>query len=146
MDDSTTPRPPAWYWIVAALALLWEATGCYFYVAQVTMDSADLAGLPPQQAAAFAAMQSWQWALFAIAVWSGLAGAIGLLARIRRLAVLGLWLSLIASLVQYGYAFTTPEIQAIPAAEALPLPIAIGVIGLALVLFAGSAANRGWLR
>ena len=146
MDESTLPRPPLWYWVVAILALLWQATGCYFYVVQVRMDATDLAQLPQGQAAAFAAMQSWQWALFAIAVWSGLAGAIGLLARIRRLAVWGLWLSLIAALVQYGYAFTTPEIRALPPAEALPLPIAIGVIGLALVLFAGSAANRGWLR
>ena len=144
MDGST--RPPAWYWIVAVLALLWEATGCYFYVVQVRMDAADLAALPPQQAAAFAAMQSWQWSLFAVAVWAGLLGALGLLLRRRVLAVLGLWVSLIAAVIQYGYAFTTPEIQAMPAAEALPLPISICVIGLALVLFAGSAATRGWLR
>ena len=146
MGESTASGPPAWYWVVAVLALLWEATGCYFYVVQVSLDGTDLAALPPLQAAAFAAMKPWQWAMFAIAVWSGLAGAIGLLIRNRRLAVGGLWLSLIAALVQYGYAFTTPEIRAIPAAEALPLPISIGVIGLALVLFAGSAANRGWLR
>ncbi|MGE0180305.1 MAG: hypothetical protein AB7O91_10850 [Sphingomonas sp.] len=140
------PRPPVWYWIVAILALLWEAAGCYFYVVQVSMDAADLAALPARQAAAFGAMQGWQWALFAVAVWSGLAGAVGLVVRRRAIALWGLWLSLIAALVQYGYAFTTPEIQAMPAAEALPLPIAIGVIGLALVLFAGSAAGRGWLR
>lgn len=146
MEESTAAGPPAWYWIVAVLALLWEATGCYFYVVQVSMDAADLAALPRHQAAAFAAMQTWQWALFAIAVWSGLAGAVGLLIRNRALSVWCLWLSLIAALIQYGYAFTTPEIQAIPAAEALPLPLSIGVIGLALVLFAGSAANRGWLR
>lgn len=146
MDESALPRPPAWYWIVAILALLWEATGCYFYVVQVSMDATDLAALPAQQAAAFAAMKTWQWAVFAIAVWSGLAGAIGLLLRVRWLAVWGLWLSLIAALIQYGYAFTTPEIQAMPAAEALPLPLSIGLIGLVLVLFAGSAANKGWLR
>lgn len=146
MDDSTAAGPPAWYWIVAVLALLWEATGCYFYVVQVSMDATDLAALPPLQAAAFAAMQPWQWGLFAVAVWAGLAGTLGLLIRNRRLAVGGLWLSLIAAVVQYGYAFTTPEIRAIPPAEALPLPLSICLIGLVLVLFAGSASNRGWLR
>jgi len=146
MNRTDESGPPAWYWIVAVLALLWEATGCYFYVVQVRMDAADLAALPAHQAAAFAAMQSWQWALFGLCVWSGLLGAIALLLRRRVLAVLGLWVSLIAAVIQYGYAFTTPEIQAMPAAEALPLPIAICVIGLALVLFAGSAAARGWLR
>ena len=41
MDGST--RPPAWYWIVAILAFLWEATGCYFYLVQVRMGPAELA-------------------------------------------------------------------------------------------------------
>lgn len=146
MDESATPSPPAWYWIVAILVLLWQATGCYFYVVQVSMDAADLAALPKTQADAFGAMQSWQWALFATAVWSGLAGAIGLLLRHRTLAYWGLFLSLVAALLQYGYAFTTPEIQAMPPAEALPLPITIVVLGIVQVWFAGMAANKGWLR
>ena len=144
MDGST--RPPAWYWIVAVLAFLWEAMGCYFYIVQVRMGPAELAQLRPVQAEAFASMASWQWAAFAIAVWAGIAGAIGLLLR-RRWAVWGFWLSLIAAAVQYGYTlFATPLIERMGAAEALPLPITIIVLGLVLVWFAGFAANKGWLR
>lgn len=144
MDGST--RPPAWYWIVAGLALLWEAVGCYFYLVQVRMGPAELAQLPPAQADAFAGMAGWQWAVFATAVWVGLLGAIGLLLR-RRWASLALWVSLLAAAVQYGYSFfATPLLQRMPASEALPLPIAIIVIGLMLVWFAGFAANKGWLR
>lgn len=144
MDGST--RPPAWYWIVAVLALLWEATGCYFYLVQVRMGPAELAQLRAVQAEAFASMASWQWAAFAIAVWSGLAGALGLLLR-RRWAIWGFWLSLIAAAVQYGYTlFATPLIERMGAAEALPLPITIIVLGLVFVWFAGFATNKGWLR
>ena len=144
MDGST--RPPAWYWIVAVLALLWEATGCFFYVVQVRMGPAELAQLPPAQAEAFAAMATWQWAAFATAVWVGLAGAIGLLLR-RRWASLAFWISLIAAAIQYGYTFfATPLLERMPADEALPLPITIIVLGLVFVWFAGFAANKGWLR
>lgn len=144
MDGSM--RPPAWYWIVAILAFLWEATGCYFYLVQVRMTPADLAALPPAQAEAFASMATWQWATFAVAVWIGLAGALGLLLR-RRWASLALWVSLIAAAIQYGYVFfATPILERMPASEALPLPIAIVVLGLVFVWFAGFAANKGWLR
>ena len=144
MDGST--RPPAWYWIVAIFAFLWEATGCYFYLVQVRMGPAELAALPPAEAEAFASMATWQWATFAVAVWIGLTGALGLLLR-RRWASLALWVSLIAAAIQYGYVFfATPILERMPASEALPLPIAIVVLGLVLVWFAGFAANKGWLR
>lgn len=144
MDGSI--RPPAWYWIVAVLALLWEGVGCLAYLMQVRMGPTELAQLPPAQAEAFAGMAAWQWSVFAIAVWIGLVGALGLLLR-RRWASLGLWVSLIAAAIQYGYTFfATPILQRMPASEALPLPIAIILLGIVLVWFAGFAANKGWLR
>jgi hypothetical protein len=146
MGEDATPAVPAWYWIVGGVAFLWEATGCFFYVVQVRMGPAELAQLPPAQAEAFASMAIWQWAAFATAVWVGLLGAIGLLLR-RRWASLGFWVSLIAAAVQYGYTFfATPILERMPASEALPLPIAILVLGLVFVWFAGFAANKGWLR
>lgn len=144
MDGST--RPPAWYWIVAALAFLWEATGCYFYLTQVTMGPAELARLPAAQAEMFGGMAAWQWAAYAIAVWVGVIGAVGLFLR-RRWASLGFWVSLIAAAIQYGYTiFATRLLELMPAREALPLPILIVVLGLVFLWFAGFAANKGWLR
>ena len=144
MDGSI--RPPAWYWIVAVLALLWEGMGCAAYLVQVRMGPAELAQLPAAQAEAFAGMAAWQWGVFAVAVWTGLLGALGLLLR-RRWASLGFWLSLIGAAVQYGYTFfATPILQRMPASEALPLPLTIIVLGIVLLWFAGFAANKGWLR
>ena len=145
MDDMTRRPVPGWYWAVAVLALLWEAIGCYFYIVQVSMDAADLAALPPAQAEAFGAMAQWQWAVFAIAVWSGLLGAVGLLLR-KAWAYWLLLLSLIAAVIQYGYVFAaTPILETMPVGEALGLPISITVIGIILVWFAGSARKRRWL-
>ena len=136
---------PGWYWVVALLALIWEGIGCYFYLAQVRMTGADLAALPAAQAEAFGAMSTWQWSVFAIAVWVGLAGAVALLLRMRW-APWAFAVSLIAALIQYGYTFAaTPILQRMSPAEALPLPVAIIVIGALLLWFASRSKARGWL-
>lgn len=137
---------PSWFWIVAVLAVLWEAVGCYFYLMQVRMGPAELAALPKAQADAFAGMATWQWSIFAIAVWVGLAGALALSVR-SRFAVALLAVSLVAAIVQYGYTFAaTPILSTMPVAEAIGLPAAIIVIGAALVWFASTARRKGWLR
>src|SRR5687767_1690247 len=100
MGDETTVKTgiPAWYWIAAGLALLFEATGCFMYLAQV---GADRATLPLDQRAMWDATPSWMVAAYAIAVWVGLAGAALLLLR-RKLAVPVLLVSLIAVIVQFS--------------------------------------------
>lgn len=123
-------KVPGWFWVVAGLALLWEAAGCAMYLAAVT-SGAD-------------ALPFWVMATFAVAVWSGLAGATALLLR-RRLAVSFLLLSLIAAIVQYSYVFLALPVQVI-GASVVAVPIAVIVVGGLLAWFARSAAARGWLR
>ena len=63
MDDVTTTRGavPAWYWVVAGLAVLWEGMGCAVYLMQTMTPEAE-------REAGYAAMASWQWGVFAVAV------------------------------------------------------------------------------
>jgi len=146
MRETVRTAVPTWFWVVAVLAFLWEAVGCYFYLVQVSMDDAAYAALSPAQADAFRAMASWQWSVFAVAVWSGLIGAVGLLVR-QRWAYGALLVSLIAAAIQYGYTLlATPILETMPAGEALGLPITIIVIGVVLVWFAKQSSSKGWLR
>lgn len=139
-------KPPSWYWVVAVLAVLWECMGCMAYLSQVTMSPADMAALPAAQRDAWLAMPSWQYAVYAIAVWIGLAGGIALLLR-RRIARSLFVISLIAIIVQFGWTFTqTPILRTMSFGEAAGFPIIIAVIGVVLVWFSGLAINRGWLR
>lgn len=128
-------RPvPRSYWTVAVLALLWEAFGCYVYTSQSLLPEAARAG-------GYTDLPAWQWGVFAVAVWSGLIGAVGLLLR-ARWAVAFLLISLIAALIQYGWVLLTTGL----ASEALPVAAAVILFGAALVWFAGHASRRGWLR
>src|SRR3954466_4568422 len=102
MEQVGQARVPGWYWLGAGVALLWEAGGCYAYLTQVTMKAADMGALPAAQRDLWLAMPAWLWAAYAIAVWIGLAGALGLLMR-QSWARTAFIVSLAAALVQFGW-------------------------------------------
>jgi len=137
MDDMTTTSTaravPTWYWVVAALAVLWEGMGCAVYLMQTMTPEAE-------REAGYAAMASWQWGVFAVAVWTGLIGAVGLLLR-KSWATLFLLLSLLAAAFQYGYA----AIQGSLTPTDTPMAAAIIIVGGGVLLFAHIARRRGWL-
>ena len=145
MTDDARSAVPAWYWVAAILALLWEAFGCYSYLMWVTMDSAKLATMPAAEREMWLAMPPWLTGVWAIAVWVGLAGAVALLLR-RRLARLAFGVSLMAVIVQFGWIFLTTPIMTTIGPSAAYLPAAIIIVGGIWFLFAGMAIKRGWLR
>jgi hypothetical protein len=138
-------RVPAWYWAVAALALLWEAMGCYAYVSQVSMDSAALAQLPAAQRDIWASMPAWATGAYAVAVWAGLVGAAGLLLR-RDWARLAFAASLAGVIVQFGWTFLATPVLATIGKSAAAFPAFILLVAALLLWFSFAATRRGWLR
>jgi hypothetical protein len=138
-------RVPGWYWPVALAALLWNGFGCFMYLSQVGMDSAQLAKLPAVQQEVWRAMPGWAVGAYAVAVWAGLLGGVGLLLR-RRWARLAFAASLLGVIAQFGWTFLgTPILERMgPSAAAFPAFIFL-VVAL-LLRFSGLAAKRGWLR
>ena len=136
---------PAWFWIVAIAALLFELLGCFFYFVEVRMSAADIAALPLDQAAMLAARPSWYYAAFGIAVWVGVAGAVLLLLR-RRWAVWALLISLVAAIVQFSSVLIVPEMRAMTPSDALFVPITVIIVAYAFWQFSKLAGGRGWLR
>jgi hypothetical protein len=116
------------------LAVLWEAFGCYIYVSQSLVPDG-------QREGGYAQMASWQWGVFATAVWSGLIGAILLLLRSRWATAL-LLVSLLAAAVQYGVAAMQGGID--PGAR--PIAVAVLIVGVFLVIISSRARRAGWLR
>ena len=139
-------KPPVWFWVVAAFALLWALLGCASYLHEVTMSPAAMAALPAAQQEIWRATPNWLLGVFAIAVWIGLAGAVALLLR-RRIARSLYVVSLVAVIVQFGWIFTQTRIfQLMSFGAAATFPIAIAVIGAALISLSDHAIRRGWLR
>lgn len=146
MAKSVGSRPPVWFWIVAILSTLWSLGGCFAYYTQVSMSKADLAKLPALQQEIWKMMPAWATAAYAIAVWIGLAGSLSLLLR-RSWARLLFFISLIGIMVQFGWVFLgSPILDRMGAADSVPFPACIFIVGLFLVWFSAKAARRGWLR
>jgi hypothetical protein len=144
-EDVAKPAVPGWFWAAAIVALLWELAGCYAYLTQISMDAADLAKLPAGQAEMWRTMPIWAKCAYAVAVWVGLTGAIALLMR-RRWAREAFAVSLLAVLVQFGWAFLgTPMLRTL-GLSAAGFPILIILAAAVLFWFAGWATRRGWLR
>ena len=144
MDEQvqTSTSVPGWFWAAAGLALLFEAFGCFMYLTQVTTDPASL---PIDQRAMSNATPPWIVAAYAVAVWTGLIGALLLLMR-RRLAVPVLLVSLIAVLVQFGGVMLVPALRQVTPDDAFTLPIVIIVVCYGIFMMSRLASRRGWLR
>lgn len=135
MSDIATGRAPAWLKIVAALALLWNLLGVYAYLVQV----GTLA--PPDPTMVPHPMPGWATGAFAISVFGGVVGCIGLF-MLKSWSRLLLLLSLLALLVQDAWVFAMGN--GMEGGNPI-LPILVNLIAILLVWLAHMAGKKGWL-
>ena len=135
---------PAWFWAAAIAALLFEMAGCFFYLVEVKMTAADIAALPLDQRTMLAARPGWYYVAFALAVWVGLVGAIGMLLRKAWSAPL-LLASMIFAVIQFSSILVVPEMRDV-SSDALAVPIVIIICCYGIWQLARTAKRRGWLR
>ena len=145
MDEAgTKPGVPAWYWVAAVAALLFELLGSYFYLAEVRLTPEQIATLPLDQAQMLNARPGWYYAAFGTAVWVGLAGTAGLLLR-KAWAVPALLISLIAVIAQFSAVFIVPDMRVVTS-DALLGPVVVIIICYGIFNLSQLAKRRGWLR
>jgi hypothetical protein len=74
---------PIWFWIVAALGLIWNAYGVYQFVGTVsaTQESMMAMGMTAEQAGVYTSIPFWMTGAFAVGVFGGLLGTVLLLFR-----------------------------------------------------------------
>ena len=138
-------KPPTWYWVVSGLAVLWMLFGVMAWVMDLMTDEASLAELSEAQRQLFAARPQWLFVVYGVAIFSGLAGAIGLLLR-KSWASMLFGLSLAAIIIQFGYTFFAMRaVELLGAAAAIPFPLVIFLIGVALLWFARRSRKAGWI-
>jgi hypothetical protein len=143
--QASTIKPPTWYWVVSVLALIWMLFGVFAWTMDFLMDEAALAQMTDAQRQLYSVRPQWLFIVYAIAIFSGLVGAIGLVMR-KAWAIPAFSISLIAIVIQFGYTlFGMDAIRLLGAAAALPFPIVIFAIGAALLWFAMRAKKSGWL-
>ena len=146
-DGSIVPvKVPKSYWIISTIALIWMVFGVVAWLMDLLMPAAALEQMDAAQRQLYVTRPQWLFVVYAIAIFSGLLGAIGLLIR-RGWARWAFVASLAAVIVQFGYTFLVMDaVQVLGPARALPFPIVIFLIGVFLIWYSGLARRHGWLR
>lgn len=150
-DKNSVPaqgRPPIWFWVVSGLALLWNLGGVAAFVQQMMDLEGSVAAIPEESREAVLQLlrdtPAWVTVAFAVAVFGGVLGSIGLLAR-QKWALWMFALSLVGVVVQQSYTFLMTDMMSLLQTTDLILPAMVLVIDAALVGLACWASRRGWL-
>lgn len=137
-------KPPAWFYVLAGLALLWNVAGLLAVVADLRLSAADIAALPPEQQAMYAARPLWSVVGSVVAVAAGTLASLLLLLR-RRWAILLFGVSLVGVVVQDLGIFVVTRAAKTGDMTPLVLQSLVLVIAVALLLLARRARANGWL-
>lgn len=141
--DPYSPRPLAgWFYPAAIASALFMLLGVLMYVEHVTIDAA---ALPVDQRGAFLAQPTWVTGVFAVATWSGLAGAILLLLR-RQTAVPVILLAMLALAVWIGGLASVDVVRSSMSVNDWAVLIGIAAVVWTIYWFARHSRQRGWLR
>jgi hypothetical protein len=134
--------PPAWFRIVALIAILWNAFGVFQYLSSVGLFGDPMASLDATQRAAAESVPALIIGAFALGTFAGLIGSLGLLLG-KRWSLPILVLSLLALIVLEGWiVFLSGLLEMF---GGIGLPATIVVVALLLAWLAYHARQRGWL-
>ena len=145
MSVNAAANPGKSFWIVSILALVWNLLGVLTYLMTVMMTPEMLATLPEGERALLENTPAWVTGAYAIAVFAGTLGCIGLLVR-RAWSIPVLAISLLAIVVQMGYSVLGTALLEVRGPGGVIMPLIIIVVGAYLVLFARKAKAKSWLR
>ena len=137
-------RAPGWFLPTAIVALLWNLMGCMAYLSDVRLTAEDIAKMSQADQALYQSRPMWAVAAYAIAVWGGAAGSLGLVLR-KRWSQLLLIASLLGVIVQDFGMFVLSGAGAEASPAVIGLQSLVLVVAVALVMLARKAIARGWI-
>lgn len=144
MTTAVAPSRPASYWIIAVLALLWNLLGVAMFCMQLAATPEQIAAMPEEQRRILQATPGWLQIAYAVAVFGGVLGAIGLLLK-KRWATAFFLLSLIGLVVQIAGSFAVTPAWEVMGPSSLLMPVLLLAVALFLLSYSRRAAARGWL-
>ena len=143
--SETNTKIPTWYWIVTIILFLWNLMGIASFYMHVFITDEALAMLPDNERALYAEYPMWTSIVFAIAVFGGALGSLGLLMK-RKWAKPLLVISLLAIIIQMSHSlFLTESMEVYGAVQALTMPILVILIAIYEITLANKAIRNGWI-
>ncbi|MDH3464001.1 MAG: hypothetical protein OEM32_10300 [Acidimicrobiia bacterium] len=138
------PTTPKHLWIVGILALLWNFMGVFDYLATQFKIESYMGEFTQEQLDYFYGFPAWAVSGWAIAVWIGLAGTVGLLLR-RKWSVVAFAVSLAGLALSSIYTLVVTNGLEIMGSTAAIMTVVIWVVSFFLVWYSNQQAKAGIL-
>ena len=140
MKDKT----PIWFWIVSSFFLLWNILGLFSFFSHVFISEEARSQLPNEQIQMYAQYPLWTDIVFAIAVFSGLAGSLALLLR-KSWSYTAFLISICAIIPQMIHnVFFTDAIKVYGLVQSITMPILVVLFGVLLLWFSKHSISKNW--
>ena len=144
MKQQTLSAVPRWYWVIAAVALLWNLMGCAFFAMELFAQEAFIESMTEPMKEWARSIPGWIYFVYGLAVSTGLAGSIGLFLR-KGWTSLMFAICLVAVIVQMGYTMIIGGGLQAAGPSGLVMPALVIGIAATLLWFSRFARSRGWL-
>ncbi len=135
---------PKWFMPVAIIAVIWNLMGVGAFFGEVFKSDEAIAALPELERALYESFPLWATIAFAIAVFGGAVGSIGLAMK-KKWARPVLLASLIGIIIQMFYSLIIAKSTEVYGPGSVIMPIMVILIGVALVWLSRKADAAGWL-
>jgi hypothetical protein len=141
-----TIKIPVWFWILAVFFLLWNIMGVLSFFSHVFISDEMLTKLPEDQSALYGDYPLWTNVVFAIAVFGGLFGSLGLILK-KKWAKTAFIVSLGGIIPQMIHnLFFTKSIEVYGPGQAAIMPVMVVTFGVFLIWFSKYATHKNWLK
>lgn len=142
---SESNKPGVLFWIIGIVALIWNGWGSFMYIAQAYNMEIATKDLSAEQIAFLDGMPAWYTALFALAVFTGLIGALALLRR-KKIAASMFIISFVCALInQIYWLFATDAPTVFAEHQPYTMPVIIIVLGLVFIWYSRKMKSEGVL-
>ncbi len=141
MTNSSTPK---WFMPVAIIAVIWNLMGLGAFFGEISKSAEAIAALPELERALYENLPLWAKIAFALAVFGGTIGSIGLALK-KKWSRPVLLISLCGIVVQMFHSLVIAKTTAVYGPGSVVMPIMIILIGVALVWLSRKADTEGWL-
>lgn len=137
-------KAPASLHVIGWVALFWNLVGVVMFIMQTGLTPEQIAAMPPERQVIYEAMPPWLTVAFAVGVFGGVLGALGLLLR-KRWAVAAFAASLLAVVANMVGVYVHTPAWEISGVAGLPLGVLLIAIAGFLLWYARRARMRGWI-
>lgn len=140
----TSNKPTISFWIISALALIWNLIGVMAFSMDIMMSEEALSAMPEAERLLYESAPAWSKFVYGVAVFGGTLGSILLLMKngsAKRVFIV----SFIAIIIQMGYSLLFTNAIDVYGVAGTIMPATVALIGGFLVWYSNQSKSSGIL-